>query len=205
MAMSQKQKTLSTLAVVAALAAALASYAWFDIYQKGLADQKMKDVGNTLFTFKKDDVKKMVITAKGETTVVEREGGDWKITAPIQTRADKMPVEAVVDKLAGLKRKRGIDSPGDLKDYGLVTPRIKVVVTLDGRQDRRARRRRGQRVRRHALHRHEGRVWGGLRGGGLRGRPQVPARQDAVRPARQTGLRLRRQRAAPPSTWSGRS
>jgi hypothetical protein len=134
MAMSQKQKTLSTLAVVAAVVAALASYAWFGVYQKGVAEQKAKDEKNTVFSFKKDDVKKIAVTAKGDTTVIVRDGADWKITAPIQTRADKMPVDAIVDKLTGLKRKRGIDSPSDLKEYGLTAPRIKVAVTLaDGK------------------------------------------------------------------------
>jgi hypothetical protein len=133
MAMSQKQKTLMTLAVVAAVAAAFGSYAWFDVYQKGVAEQKKKDEQNTLFSFKKDDVKKIVVTAKGETTTLEREGAsDWKITAPIQTAADKMPVDAIVDKLAGLKRKRGVEGAPDLKEYGLATPRIKIMLTLEG-------------------------------------------------------------------------
>jgi hypothetical protein len=131
MAMSQKQKTLSTLAVIASLAAALASYAWFDVYQKGVADQKKKDAGNTLFSFKKDEVQKLVVTAKGEGTSLERDGAsDWKITAPIQAAADKMPVDAIVDKLAGLKRLRGVDGASDLKEFGLAQPRIKIVLTL---------------------------------------------------------------------------
>ncbi len=134
MAMSQKQRSLTTLAVVAALAAALASYAWFGVYQKGVEEQKKTDAQNTLFTFKKDDVQKLTVTTKGQTTVVERDGTDWKITAPIQTRADKMPVDAIVDKLAGLKRKRAIDNPTDLKQYGLLAPRIRIGVTLtDGK------------------------------------------------------------------------
>ncbi len=137
MAMSQKQKTLSTLALVAALAAALASYAWFDVYQKGVADQKRKDEQNTLFSFKKGDVQKLVVTDKGETTTIERGQGDkaaseWLITSPIQTRADNLPVEAIIDKLAGLKRLRGVEAAGDLKQYGLASPRIKVVLSLEG-------------------------------------------------------------------------
>src|SRR5579863_955156 len=125
MAMTQKQKSLSTLAVVAAVTAAIASYAWFDVYQKDVADKKQKEEQNTLFAFKKEAVKKLVVGAKGETTTIEREGtGDWKITAPIQAAADKMPVDAIVDKLVGLKRQRGIQASGDLKQYGLERPRI---------------------------------------------------------------------------------
>ncbi|HUB06452.1 MAG TPA: DUF4340 domain-containing protein [Myxococcales bacterium] len=131
MAMTQKQKTLSTLLVTASVAAALGSYAWFGVYQKTVAEQKKKEEQNTLFSFKKDEVKKLSVTAKGETTTVERDGAEWKITAPIQTRADKLSVEAMVDKIAGLKRKRGIEGVSDLGAYGLEKPKIAVEVTLD--------------------------------------------------------------------------
>ena len=131
MAMTQKQRTLSTLLVTASVAAALGSYAWFGVYQKGVADQKQKDSRNTLFGFKKDEVKKVVVSAKGEATTIERDGTEWKITAPILTKADKLSVDALIDKVAGLKRKRGIEGVTDLKPYGLDKPTITVDLTLD--------------------------------------------------------------------------
>ncbi len=134
MAMTQRQKALSTLAVVASLAAALGSYAWFGVYKRGIAEKKATDAKNTLFGFKTADVKKVVVKVdepnKQATTTIERDGKDWKITAPIQARAEDLSVNALVDKIAGLKRLRAIDGVTDLSEYGLTKPRIAITVTL---------------------------------------------------------------------------
>ncbi len=135
MAMTQKQKILSMLAVTASLAAALGSYAWFGVYQKGEAEAKAKDQADTLFSFKKDDVKQFVVTAKGETTTVVRDGtgkdAGWRIASPIQTDAENLSVDALVDKVAGLKRKRSAGTPSDLAQFGLGKPRVQIVLTLE--------------------------------------------------------------------------
>ena len=130
--MTQKQKTLALLAVLASLAAAIGSYAWFGVYRAGEVEKKAKDQADTLFSFKKDEVKQLVVTAKGETTTIVRAGKDgWEISSPIKAPAEKLSVDSLVDKLAGLKRKRVVSNGADLKEYGLESPRIKIVVTLD--------------------------------------------------------------------------
>ncbi|MHB1844273.1 MAG: DUF4340 domain-containing protein [Deltaproteobacteria bacterium] len=140
MAMTQKQKTLALLAVVASLAASLGSYAWFGVYLKGQTEEKAKAQADTLFSFSKDQVKGLAVTAKGETTTLERDGtgkdAGWKITSPIQGGADKLAVDALLDKIAGLKRKRSAGAQSDLGQFGLVKPRVQIAVTLtDGKKE----------------------------------------------------------------------
>ncbi len=131
MAMTQRQRTLSMLAIVASIAAALGGYAWFGVFKRGQAEQKAKDEQNTLFSFKAGDVKEISVTAKGATTTIARDGASgWRITAPIQAPADALSVNALVDKLAGLKRLRGVEGGADLSEYGLAKPRITIEVTL---------------------------------------------------------------------------
>lgn len=130
--MTQKQKTLALLAALAATAGALGSYAWYGVYRKGEVEKTEKDRADTLFTFTKDEVKQVAVTAKGETTTIAREGKDaWTITSPIKTPAEKLSVDSLVDKIAGLKRKRVVTGPADPKEYGLQSPRIKIVLTLN--------------------------------------------------------------------------
>jgi hypothetical protein len=143
--MTQKQRSLTTLAVIVVIAGAFGAYAWFGVYQSGKQEEAAKERTDTLFDFKKDDVQRLSVTAQGETTEAERTpsvgGGDagatareWRIVAPIHAGGDAATLDAVAEKLAGLKQKREIKAPGDLASYGLDKPRIKVVATLsDGK------------------------------------------------------------------------
>jgi hypothetical protein len=144
--MTQKQRSLTTLAVVLGLAAAIGAYAWFGVYQVGKQEEAAKERTDTLFEFKKDDVLRLSVTAQGDATEAERSassgGGDagattareWRIVAPIHAPGDAATLDGVVDKLSGLKQKREVKAPGDLASYGLDKPRIKVIATLsDGK------------------------------------------------------------------------
>ncbi len=129
--MTQKQRMLALLGGVVALAAALGLYSWFGIYQAGVAKKKAQDVEDTLFNFKKEQVKKIAVTSNGQTVEGTLQDQEWTIDRPIKTAADKFTFDSIADKLAGLKQKRDIGNQTDLAQYGLQPPRTKVVATLD--------------------------------------------------------------------------
>ncbi len=132
--MSQKSRSLLILLGLLAIGAAVGGYAWFGVYQQGKRDEAEKTRTDTLFAFKKDEVKKLTVTAKGETTAAERAETDWNIVAPLKTLGDTAPLDAIADKLAGLKQLREVKAPSGPEAYGLDKPRVKVVATLaDGK------------------------------------------------------------------------
>jgi hypothetical protein len=68
-----------------------------------------------------------VRAANGDETTVERDGAGWRMTAPVQARADAAEVAGVTSNLASLDRSRVIDeAPDDLSAFGLDDPRIAV-------------------------------------------------------------------------------
>src|SRR5581483_1867180 len=129
--MTQKQRSLALLGGVVALAAGLGLYSWYGVYQAGEAKQKAKDVSDTLFDFKKEQVQKVAVTSNGQTVEATRHDQNWTIDAPIVTSGDKFALDTIADRLAGLKQKRDIGEQTDLADFGLANPRVKVAVTLD--------------------------------------------------------------------------
>jgi len=86
----------------------------------------------TLVKFDRDKVDGVEITADGKTVAIAKEGSDWKLTKPLQTKADFGAVEGLVGRLgtAQMKSIVTIDaSAADLKKYGLDKPQE--TVTLD--------------------------------------------------------------------------
>jgi hypothetical protein len=142
--MTQKQRSLVTLATLLVIGALVGVYAWFGVYRPGKQEEAAKEKTDTLFDFKKEEVLKLSVTARGETTEAERpapspatDGGpapvsEWRIVSPVHTSGDSANLDAIVEKLSGLKQKREVKAPDKLAAYGLDKPRAKVAATLVG-------------------------------------------------------------------------
>jgi len=86
----------------------------------------------TLVKFDRDKVDGVEITADGKTVAIAKEGSDWKLTKPLQTKADFGAVEGLVGRLGTAQMKSIVTmdaSAADLKKYGLDKPQE--TVTLD--------------------------------------------------------------------------
>jgi hypothetical protein len=86
----------------------------------------------TLVKFDRDKVDGVEITADGKTVAIAKAGSDWKLTKPLQTKADFGAVEGLVGRLGTAQMKSIVTmdaSPADLKKYGLDKPQE--TVTLD--------------------------------------------------------------------------
>ncbi|HEY1913779.1 MAG TPA: DUF4340 domain-containing protein [Vicinamibacterales bacterium] len=79
----------------------------------------------TLLKFDRDKVDGVDVTAAGKSLTLTKDGADWKLTKPVQARADFGSVEGLVGKLQTAQMKSVVTSdptPADLKKYGLDKP-----------------------------------------------------------------------------------
>ncbi|HEY2152592.1 MAG TPA: DUF4340 domain-containing protein [Vicinamibacterales bacterium] len=79
----------------------------------------------TLLKFDRDKVDGVDVTAAGKSLTLTKDGADWKLTKPVQARADFGSVEGLVGKLQTAQMKSVVTSDptaADLKKYGLDKP-----------------------------------------------------------------------------------
>src|SRR3954468_19094434 len=87
----------------------------------------------TLLKFERDKVDALDITAGGKEIAIAKEGGDWKMSKPVQTKADFGSVEGLVGRLQTAQMKSIVAdtaSPADLKKYGIDKPEATVNLNL---------------------------------------------------------------------------
>jgi len=85
----------------------------------------------TLLKFDRDKVDAIDVAAAGKTTAFAKQGTDWKITKPLDVRADLSAVEGLVGRLQSAQMKSIVTetpTPEDLKKYGLDKPEATVNV-----------------------------------------------------------------------------
>ena len=87
----------------------------------------------TVMKFDRDKVDGVEINADGKTMAIAKEGSDWKVTKPLQTKADFGAVEGLVGRLGTAQMKSIVTtdaSPADLKKYGLDKPQETVTLNV---------------------------------------------------------------------------
>jgi hypothetical protein len=118
--------------VVVGVAAALGAYLWFverprEIKPAGPAKEKV-------FALDKSKVEELSLAAPGAEEVrVVKEGEGWRLAAPMQASADKSEVDALVTSLESLEMEEVVaESPADLGQFGLASPRTSLSVRVQG-------------------------------------------------------------------------
>jgi hypothetical protein len=94
-------------------------------FSKGTFDLRDKVV----LKFDRDKVDALDVAAGGKSLAIAKQGSDWTITRPVQTKADYGTVEGLVGKLQTLQMKAMAadqPSPADLKKFGLDKPEATV-------------------------------------------------------------------------------
>ena len=97
-------------------------------FNKGTFDLRDK----TLWKFERDKVDSVDITAGGKSLAMTRATGDWKITRPLEARADFGAIEGLIGRLQTAQMKSIVSeqpTPADLKKYGLEKPEATVNLT----------------------------------------------------------------------------
>jgi hypothetical protein len=122
-----KKSTLIVL-LVAILAGGAVYY--FD-WQRGQkeAAKATEDTSKPAFSVPAQDISSLSISypadPKARAIQLEKHGGDWQITQPIQTGADDLSVQGIVEQLATARvSQTEPGAPDRLKAYGLDTPAV---------------------------------------------------------------------------------
>lgn len=136
--MTQANRTLVTLAALLILGGGVALYAFYGVFETDKKESEKKDKDDRLFMpvaagekktdggFADAEFVKLTITAKGDTTVLERTPGEpWRIVSPVKAVAEKVGVDALVSQLQQSKFKHVIEenpTPEQVKKFGLDKP-----------------------------------------------------------------------------------
>ena len=117
------------------IAIPLGWYAYRDSKKGAVDDTPKKD---KVFTVDADKIDELEIKSEsGDRTTLKRKGTDWTIVQPISAPADQSTISGITSNLSSLEIQRVLDeNPGDLKEFGLASPRIEVAYT-SARQQRR--------------------------------------------------------------------
>jgi hypothetical protein len=103
------------------------------VLQTGMK-RDVKDLRNkTIIDFQDADVQQIEIITPQSTVHLTRQGDGWTLDQPLTARADGTEVTSFLSALRGTRAEEFVDQPSALADYGLDTPREKVVV-LTGKE-----------------------------------------------------------------------
>lgn len=121
----------STLILVLVLAG-LGGYIYFVDWKKpeaGIAGEAKAKV----FTLEADKIEEMRLTAGGETSLLRKADGAWKMVEPTPTDADQNEASSLATAIAGLEMNRTIDdNAANLAEYGLAKPGITLEFKAQG-------------------------------------------------------------------------
>ncbi len=108
----------STLALVA-VALGLGAYIYFVDSTRPETEARDK-----VFAVEPDAIEELRIVAKGDTSVLRKTDGAWRLVEPLAADADANEVSAIVSNLSSLEVAREVDAnAADLAQYGLATPK----------------------------------------------------------------------------------
>jgi len=93
------------------------------------SEKKVGDLRDkTILAFERKEVKGIEVRARGQILAAEEStasgaaGAEWRMTAPVQVKADRERISAFLEKLGGKIREFVEENPKDLARYGLDRP-----------------------------------------------------------------------------------
>jgi hypothetical protein len=122
---------LRSLLILLVIAIALGWFAYRDY-------QRPPDTGgperDKVFAVEADQIDSITVRSEaGEETRLQRSGDEWQIVSPITARPDTGAVSGLTSNLSTLEIQRVVDeSPPDLGEYALDSPRVQVSFTAQG-------------------------------------------------------------------------
>lgn len=126
-------RSVRSLIVLALVLAGLVAYIYF-VESKRPASSGPEGPRAKVFNVASDKIQELrVRSTGGDRTTLVKTGGIWKVTAPVDVRADEGEVTAITSSLASLEIQSVVDEkPGELKEYGLAEPKLEVAFKAEG-------------------------------------------------------------------------
>jgi len=124
--MSQKKQLLVGLVVALVVVAGLGTYAFLGVFKPDQAEAERKEAEAKLFSLEVEELTRLEVFAKDETTVLERQDGAWRITSPVLAAADEDAVRSLLDRLSRANRRKLLEEDGDPSLFGLDEPTLRI-------------------------------------------------------------------------------
>ena len=121
-----KRNTLILLLI--AVASSVAIY-FFEV-KPGKPRDEEPDKSHPAFKFNREDVTGISIARGGQTVNLESQNNKWVITQPISATADESVLNSLIGNLVSARVEKEFAPDGDLKQYGLSDPAVKLEVKL---------------------------------------------------------------------------
>jgi hypothetical protein len=125
----------STFVLLAILLGLLGYIYFYEMKRPGPAEQAVQK--QKVFTVEAEKIEEVQVkAASGDRTVLKKSNGVWSIVEPVATKADENEATGLVTNLASLEIQRVIDeTPADIAQYGLASPRIEVAFKKAGQAE----------------------------------------------------------------------
>ncbi len=120
------------LGIVAALFLILGAYVYYYEIKGEKKREEASEKEKKLFQFEQKDVASITIKTGNNEFALQKDKDTWKLTKPIETKADKSTADSIAIDLASAKIDRNIDEQNiDWKKYGLDSPAVKLSAKLN--------------------------------------------------------------------------
>jgi hypothetical protein len=114
----------------------LGAYIYFVDSKKEPDSELASEKKDKAFSVEADKIEELNIKGSTGTTSLKKTGGKWEMTAPEATAADESEVSGITSNIASLEIQRVVEeNPTDLKEFGLVEPKIDLAFKAAGDKD----------------------------------------------------------------------
>ena len=100
-------------------------YYYYEVEKIREGMEKAEKAKRVFADIKKEDIRKFSLHREKGEIVLEKEGGTWRMTAPVQAEADQKAAEAFAEDLANFDIEGVIsENPSGYEDFGLAKPTL---------------------------------------------------------------------------------
>src|SRR5262245_32211175 len=118
---------LTSTLVLALVLAGLGGYIYFVDSKKPEAGIDGNAAKTKIFNVEADKIEEVRLTYNGESSLLRKADGAWKMIEPVAADADTTEASGLASSLAQLELNRPLDdNPKDLAVYGLAKPQMEV-------------------------------------------------------------------------------
>ncbi len=123
--------------IIVALAVGLLLFIYFYEIKGGKKREKAEEEAKKVVHVEENAINSIEISRPGQKPLrLEKDkDGDWRLTSPLEARADKSAVEGLTWEIAKMKSGRSVGKvKTDLQPYGLATPEMEVSFKAEGKE-----------------------------------------------------------------------